>query len=388
MDSDDQQILNLREKIDGTRKQIGTTLKKEDQIVFSGTNVADLRQLDEKMHVRWQLFRKAQRIKEVATEFDITLPTFDKSKLLDVDRLLKNDLNEELEPEYLDSAWNDLKANVIVNFNQGDKRLQDKCSARNSKKDRFFFDELCFRLENPKTKIADLAPGGTYYFNSNCKFPKGRKYPYHVSNLYYEEPLKGRISYKYKVKTEIPNVLILTEIHSDFTADDVEQTIEGWFADWDNDYPKKDKEIPRTERMNAFLCQVLGWNGIAYRDRLMLCGNGSRWLKYQETIEPNQDFKDCDENDNLPSESATTRRDKFNYYEEKDATDSRNRIGDQDLRNEATARVESQGYLDMESAKKQDESDEESEDVEKEEQDDSIGSRVRRRYFVLTGIRK
>lgn len=93
---------------------------------------------------------------------------------------------------------------------------------------------------------------------------------------------EAETTYHYKTKVTIPNIVELPNVPMSqaFTI------LDNWIKQLDPTYQPYDwasKEEPSGDdyRPAAYLCQVLGLNGIKWGEWLILCNNGERWLHLQ-----------------------------------------------------------------------------------------------------------
>jgi hypothetical protein len=190
------------------------------------------------------------------------------------------------------------------------------------------FTKFCVKHKiNPQ--LVTVPQGTKLNHAQDCKMPNGRKYPYYVYNWYTigNDKFPGCVVYHYKVKKDIPNVLFLPDVDNDL----FHQKLHDWFSKWDPTYkkPVEKDDLYDDYRIMAFLCQVLGWNGLLGETTLALCGNGSQWLEY-ESIEGNA--QECTETkgQKLPRQTENfaggTPQYGLHYLEREDALQHRKNV--------------------------------------------------------------
>jgi hypothetical protein len=137
-------------------------------------------------------------------------------------------------------------------------------------------------------RMVTIPEGKSVSHSKKCRFPPPRKYPYYTYNWYKLEtqPFSWPdddpyIAYFYRIKKPIPNIL---QVHLNKDQTTIE-AMDKFLLAIDPTYqpaPSLKKEPSGDDyRQPAYLCQVLGWNGILFDNELVLCGNGSNWLQYE-----------------------------------------------------------------------------------------------------------
>jgi len=154
-----------------------------------------------------------------------------------------------------------------------------------------------------------------------------------------------------------------------------------WLEEWDPLY--KPPSDPTHKNVSAFLCQVLGWNGIKFRDKTILCNNGSKWLK-ADGISHNLDtITEC--------ASETKFTENTDFYDKTTATERRTALTHKGVQiknayygiDEANHEEEEESPKSTSSENPRSTSSQNPSLKSLENTSETIAERVRRRYLVL-----
>ncbi len=202
------------------------------------------------------------------------------------------------------------------------------------------WNDFCLRMQqNPK--LVTIPKGVEFNHTTPCVFAHGRKYPYSMFNFYAHDPVgfeQGGVTYFYKTKRAIPNVVSFEHIDTD--AEDILEQLDSWFKEWDPTYVTNSEEFEKTGdgvvllddyRPSAYVCQVLGWNGIIFEPEVnMLCGNGSKWFKFIKMRKNQEDVKECkDYSGEKFARGANSVKNPImgqHYFEKEDALSRRSKV--------------------------------------------------------------
>jgi hypothetical protein len=244
----------------------------------------------------------------------------------------------------IQNLWRRLVDTIITK----DPHWYEKCPNGTKEMDlvqKIMWSDLCLRTQmNPR--LITIPKGTKFNHTSPCKFPHGRKYPYYLFNFYAngeQEFMPGGVTYLYEIKKDIPNVVSLIHDEEDvLPAEDKLAKLDEWLKEWDPNYVTNWEAAQETNddlhlyddyRQPAYICQVLGWNGIVLEYGITcLCGNGSKWMKFLDMRynEPEPNVDECKDysGTKLPrgSNSPPDPQMGQHYYEREDALKRRNEV--------------------------------------------------------------
>jgi len=238
------------------------------------------------------------------------------------------------------ALWRRLVDTIIFK----DPNWGQKCQHLHSIQDnvqKVMWSDFCLRMQ--KTPMLTTIPKGTRFNHTTpCKFAHGRRYPYALFNFYADGEdafMPEGVTYLYETKRDIPNVMTFEETDL-VPAEDLLAKLDEWLKEWDPEYKtnweaavenQQDRELYEDYRQSAYICQVLGWNGIQFEKHItMLCGNGSKWMRFLEMQYNEEDVDECKDysGEKLPRGFNSPPNPKIGqeYFEKEDALKRRDRV--------------------------------------------------------------